>query len=599
MNPEANLDPPPPQGRRRFSIHTLSLALSLALFASCSLPQNIVRSSNGLPDYTHDEGTWRDVDVTMRDGVKLKTHVLMPRGLERAPIVLMRNPYPRDILFTFSCSVFARYGLGCVVQDVRGQRESEGEWHPLIHEVDDGEDTLAWLDAQPFAESIALYGQSYLAGTALAASTKLPAKVKTLVLAVFGTDLRPVLSERGLFPHELITAWAAYMPSRERPHDAKRSFEVALAHRPHLECDEQAFGGRRDWYRDWLDASLPSSPVWALPANLKLRDVPPHIQVPVLYIEGFDDPFLVAGLDTFARLGSRERSHLALLPTSHIGMQPGDVQMPGAEGQYLWKMPVPWLLHHLKGAPLPFPETGVTSWARGELEPVHREAWPPPTRDEVLVLQPQVSDSKPCAQRVLGGEAGTPSLLSYRYNPMRPWPSEGGARGLGLKLLVAGTLTPGPLIQTWDCARGDVVRFATPVLTAARRIAGTMRLELSVRSSAKDTAFYGKLVDIDADGRAVHVSDGAATLRLPTARDEQWVPYEPNSVRRVEIDFFPTEWVLQPGHRLGLWVSSSNYPALSAHLNTEEPWFRTRQPLLAEQTLELGGPSVLRLHVAD
>lgn len=578
----------------------LHLLVMASLLTGCSIAQGIVRSSNGLPEYTHAEGSWRHLDVPMRDGVKLKTHVMLPAGLERAPMVLMRNPYPRDILFTFSCGVFARYGIGCVVQDVRGQRESEGEWHPLVHEIDDGEDTLAWLDAQPFAESIALYGQSYLAGTAIAASTNLPPKVKTLVLAVFGTDLRPVVSERGLFPHELLTAWASYMPSRERPDDAKRSFEVALAHRPHLECDEQAFGGKRAWYRDWLEAALPSAPVWASPANQKLKEVPPRIQLPVLYIEGFDDPFLKAGLETFAQLGSRERSHLVLLPTSHIGMQPGDVQMPEADGAYLWKLPVPWLLHHLKGVPLPYPATGVTSWARGELKPVHRPAWPPPTKDELLVLQPQASDSKePCAQRALGGEAGTPALLSYRYNPMRPWPSEGGARGLGLKLLVAGTLTPGPLRQTWDCSRGDVIRFVTPALSGAKRIAGSMRLELSVRSSAKDTAFYGKLVDIDANGVAVHLTDGAATLRLPTARDEQFVPYEPNSVRKVEIDFFPTEWVLQPGHRLGLWVSSSNYPALSAHLNTEEPWFRSKTPLLAEQTLELGGPSKLRLHIAD
>ena len=97
----------------------------------------------------------------------------------------------------------------------------------------------------------------------------------------------------------------------------------------------------------------------------------------------------------------------------------------------------------------------------------------------------------------------------------------------------------------------------------------------------------------------MHVTDGAATLRLPTSRDVEYVPYVPNSVRTLEVDFFPTEWVLQPGHRLGLWVSSSNYPALSAHLNTEEPWYRSKTPLLAEQTLELGGPSVLRLRVAD
>ena len=107
------------------------------LVCGCSLPQAIVRSSNALPEFTSTAGAWRELDVPMRDGVKLHTHVLMPNGLERAPVVLMRNPYPRDILFKFSCSVFAHYGIGCVVQDVRGQRESEGEWSPLVNEVAD------------------------------------------------------------------------------------------------------------------------------------------------------------------------------------------------------------------------------------------------------------------------------------------------------------------------------------------------------------------------------------------------------------------------------------------------------------------------------
>jgi putative CocE/NonD family hydrolase len=564
-----------------------------------------VRSSNGLPDFTHDEGSWRELDVPMRDGVKLRTHILLPRGVEKAPIVLMRNPYPRDILFTFACSVFVRYGIGCVVQDVRGQRDSEGEWEPLVHEVDDGEDTLAWVDAQPFVESIALYGQSYLAGTALAASTNLPPKVKTLVLAVFGTDLRAVISERGLFPHELITAWAAYMPSKERPGNAQKSFEQALAHRPHLTCDEEAFGGKREWYRAWLDAALPSAPVWQLPATQKFIAVPPKIQVPVLFIEGYDDPFLRAGLDTFARLGSRERSHLVLLPTSHVGLQPGDVEMPSADGQYLWKLPIPWLLHHLKGAPLPFPETGVTSYGRGVDLPVHRAEWPPPTK--VLsyrlrdVTAPREHD---CEERVMDDPRSDPNVtpgltVSYRYNPLKPWPSEGGARGLGMKALVAGTLTPGPVRQTWDCARADVLRFVAARNDAPLRIAGRMQVKLAVRSTVKDTAFYAKLVDIDENGRAVHVTDGAATLRLPTAQDVDWVPYEPGALRTVELELFPTEWVLQPRHHFGLWVSSSNYPALSAHLNTETPWFRTREPLLATQTLLVDGSSQLILRVVE
>lgn len=571
--------------------------LLLVLSASCAIPQHFVRTSHHLPVFTHDAGPWRDFDLAMRDGVKLKTHVLMPDGAIAAPVVLMRNPYPRDVVFRFMCSMFARYGLGCVLQDVRGRRESEGEWVPLVHEIEDGEDTLAWLNAQPFAQSIALYGVSYLAGTALAASAQLPPKVKTLVLGVFGTDLRPALTERGLFPHELVTVWAAYMPSRERPFDTQRSYQRALEHHPHLEVDETEWGHRLDWYRQWLDATLPSSPVWTQPVSQKLRQIPEHIHVPVLYIEGFDDPFLVSGLDTFARLGSRQDSHLVLLPTSHVGFQDGEVVVPAAEGQYLWKLPIPWLLHHLKGKPLPYPATGVTSWARGELDSTHRASWPPETQEMALVLQSKITEGAPCAQRALGGGNEAASWLSYSYNPYQPWPSEGGARGLGFQWLIAGSLTPGPVRQTWSCERGDVIRFVSSTRVEGQRLAGRMRLDLLVRSSVKDTAFYAKLVDIDAEGLAVHVTDGAATLRLPTSRDEVWVPYAPQTERQLEIDFFPTEWVVQPGHRLGLWLSSSNFPALSAHLNTEEPWFRASAPLLAEQSIELGEHSVLRLRV--
>jgi putative CocE/NonD family hydrolase len=228
---------------------------------------------------------------------------------------------------------------------------------------------------------------------------------------------------------------------------------------------------------------------------------------------------------------------------------------------------------------------------------VHRAVWPPETRDEVLVLQSTEVAKEPCPQRALGGEAGGVQTVSYRYNPLKPWPSEGGARGLGMKAFVAGTLTPGPVRQTWDCSRQDVLRFVAPVQTASRRIAGKMQVSLVVKSSAKDTAFYAKLVDVDERGTALHVTDGAATLRLPTAHDEQLVPYTPDTERTVELDFFPTEWVFQPGHRLGLWVSSSNYPALSAHLNTEAPWFTVTAPSLAKQTVSLGGPSTLTLRV--
>ncbi len=579
--------------RSRFVLTIVTLALS-----ACALPEYVVKKTYSLPDFTSSPAAWRELELPMRDGVRLHTSILMPEGVEKAPVVLIRNPYHYvDRALEVQCRVYARYGIGCVVQDVRGRLQSEGEWEPLIHEADDGHDTLTWLAAQPWAESIALWGVSYLAATALSASDDLPPKVKTLVLTVFGVSLRSAAYERGLFHHELLTAWAAYMPSRglaEKPMD---TYRAALRHRPHLEADEKALGHHLDFYRSWLTSVGPDDGEWAKPRTREFEALPPKLKVPILYIEGFDDPFLPSALDTWERLGDRPESTLAILPMNHTGMQSGDVTVDvDTLGAYTYSLMVPWMLHHLKGAPLPF-ETGVVkSWPRGGSGPVVRRDWPGETVERRLALDATVAAEAPCVQRQLVEQAPKEGTLAYRYDPKRPWRSEGGARGLAY-LIVNGERT-GPTRQTWTC-RDDVLRFTTTALDADTRLLGRMRLELSVRSSAKDTAFVAKLVDIDEGGRAVHVTDGAATLHWPLAETRAPEPYTPGATRRLELDFFPTEWVLKKGHRLGLWVSSSNYPFFSLHLNTEKPWYEADVFYLADQEVLLGGenPSALVLRV--
>lgn len=546
---------------------------------------------NDLPPFSNDSGRWHDVDVTMRDGVKLKTHVLMPEGASHAPIVLMRMPYEVDIVFTVPCELYARYGIGCVVQDVRGQRQSEGTWSPVVHEREDGEDTLAWLDVQPFADSIALVGQSYLGGAALAASHHLPPKVKTMVVEVFGTSPRDSVGQGGLMHHELITAWSTYMPNRERTPNAPEAYHRMIEHRPQYEADQAVLGAPIPFYREWLEGTSPDAPLWKSKESLALEQVPEDIHVPVLIVAGFDDPFLTSSLALYHHLASRTDSLLALIPTNHLGFQSGERPVDGVDGLYSFKLPIPWLLHHLKGVPLPFEGTGVKVWARGASTPRVAPEWPGPTNTERWVLNPDLVNQEPCPQRLLAGTATTPEEVHYRYNPLDPWPSEGGARGIAF--IFAGGVKPGPVTQSWTCRR-DVIRFTTAPLKASRRLVGTMALELSVRSSAPDTSFVAKLVDIDEHGRAVHLTDAAATMNIP-AHEEG--PYAPTTTRRLRLEFWPTEWVLAPDHRLGLWVSSSNFPMFSVHPNTSTPWYLETSPRLAEQTLELGGPSALLLQL--
>ena len=65
------------------------------------------------------------------------------------PAVLVRTPYGKED----GCEIYYRYvqrGYAVVVQDVRGRNASEGEWLPNYHEVEDGDDTLNWIAAQPW-----------------------------------------------------------------------------------------------------------------------------------------------------------------------------------------------------------------------------------------------------------------------------------------------------------------------------------------------------------------------------------------------------------------------------------------------------------------
>ena len=138
----------------------LILLLGGALYAR----HELFRRAAGLPEFTTANWVASTVELPMRDGVKLHTEIYLPQGLERAPTILVRSPYEYlKPIEAMQCQTLTRFGYACVLQDVRGQMASEGDWEPVLHERDDGLDTLAWLVKQPFVDgNIGMRGPSYL-----------------------------------------------------------------------------------------------------------------------------------------------------------------------------------------------------------------------------------------------------------------------------------------------------------------------------------------------------------------------------------------------------------------------------------------------------
>jgi putative CocE/NonD family hydrolase len=153
---------------------------------------------------------------------------------------------------------------------------------------------------------------------------------------------------------------------------------------------------------------------------------------------------------------------------------------------------------------------------------------------------------------------------SFLYDPANPVPTIGG------QLCCDAThLAPGPRDQRPVEERSDVLIYTTPAFTAATEVTGPISLDLFASTSAKDTDFTAKLVDVWPDGFAQNLTEGILRLRYRESREKPDFA-KPGEIYHLVLDMWATSNVFLPGHRLRLEVSSSNFPRFARNLNTGE-----------------------------
>ena len=152
----------------------------------------------------------------------------------------------------------------------------------------------------------------------------------------------------------------------------------------------------------------------------------------------------------------------------------------------------------------------------------------------------------------------------FTFDPAKPVPTVGGP-------LCCDTdhLAPGPRDQRPVEERDDVLVYSTPPLDRELEVTGPVRVEFFASSSAVDTDFTAKLVDVSPDGTAINLTEGVLRARY---RDSQATPtlLSPGKVVSLSIDLWATSNVFHAGHRLRLELSSSNFPRFDKNLNTGE-----------------------------
>ncbi|MBV9222763.1 MAG: CocE/NonD family hydrolase, partial [Acidobacteriaceae bacterium] len=150
----------------------------------------------------------------------------------------------------------------------------------------------------------------------------------------------------------------------------------------------------------------------------------------------------------------------------------------------------------------------------------------------------------------------------FVYDPADPVPTIGGPLCCD-----ATHLQPGPKDQRPAEAREDVLVFTTPAFTQDMEVTGPVTLELYAKSSAVDTDFTAKLVDVWPNGFAQNLTEG---ILRACYRNSQETPelLNPQQVYKLTIDLWSTSNIFRSGHRLRLEVSSSNFPRFDRNMNT-------------------------------
>jgi putative CocE/NonD family hydrolase len=567
----------------------------------------------------------RDVEARMRDGVVLRADVYRPDTEALLPVLLQRTPYGKGFANPAFALVAAERGYAVAIQDTRGRWASEGDGYPLIHEKADGYDSVAWAAGQPWANGkVGMYGGSYVGYTQWTAAATQPPALKAIVPRVTFCDPRDIFYAGGAFALGVTTSWtlmsgAQMAIQKQHEEEAEDADTEALMGRlielangmakgktfRHLPLQEMPLIGREGITTFFYDVltHAPGDAYWDRMACAHER-----VLVPALHIGGWYDIFTGSTLRDFAGMradggSERARAHQRLLigPWLHGPMSGlvGEVDFgvqASADLVLPDEMQLRWFDYWLKGE-----ENGIVEeppirlFVMGENVWRTEEAWPlARTHYTRYYLHSGGAANTLHGDGTLSREVPSDEPVdTYVYDPRNPVPTRGGGLCCWQAALAAGAYD-----QREVEARTDVLVYSTAPLEADLEVTGPLEVHLWAATSAPDTDFTAKLVDVGPCGYARNVQDGIVRARYRVSPEEAR-PVEPGAAYEYAIDLQATSNVFLAGHRIRVEIASSNFPRYDRNPNTGHPAGTDAELWPATQTIlhDAGHPSYILLPV--
>jgi putative CocE/NonD family hydrolase len=536
-----------------------------------------------------------DVAVPMRDGTELLADIYAPDGPGPWPTLLQRTPYNKAAISPSLAMVdvrrAARAGYAVVIQDVRGRYASPGDFEPFANEIDDGYDTVEWVAAQPWSSGrVGMFGNSYVGATQWLAAIARPPHLAAIAPTVTAADYHEGWTyQGGAFELGFSGAWGASLALAQ------------LARAADWRADDPAVQRQLDAL-DGLGGAYWTLPLGDLPATNDLpafRDWLTHpdlddywrrwriadhhgrLDLPAFHTGGWYDIFLGGTLHNYVGMRdgaatptARAAQRLVIGPWVHFlpfDNKVGELNFGqrAAAGTLDWDgLLLRWLDWTLKGEangaeddpPVRYFVMGENRWRAGE-------HWPP--RQAMPIPYYLRSGGRANSLRGDGWLSPIPPGEeppdSYVYNPRDPVPTRGGGLCCSLVHTPAGVYDQRPVEE-----RADVLVYSTPPLERAVEATGPVTVTLYAASTAVDTDWTAKLVDVHPNGYAQNLTDGILRARYRHG-PERAEALTPGAIERYTLDLWATSNVFLPGHRLRVEISSSNFPRFDRNPNTGRP----------------------------
>jgi uncharacterized protein len=536
----------------------------------------------------------KNVPAVMRDGTTLYADVFRPEGEGKYPVLLQRTPYNKAFLplttMVLDPIAAAHQGYVVIIQDVRGRFESEGDpFYIYKNEYNDGYDSVEWAASLPYSDgNVGMYGLSYKGMTQFQAAIMQPPHLKAIFPITWGTDV--FMYRGGALELGLLISWTlatigpnAVIKAKQGKEDFIKEFMTLVHSIDHIE--EAGFNQLPIQDSEWLKLGdgfasffydiLEHNTKDEYHLEISVKEKSEKMNVPVFGIAGWYDLLLGQDLEHYETLKHKKNTKIMIGPWAHAGFAPavGDLNFGLSASSLLLDLKIDltslqlkWFDYWLKGIDNGIAEEPpVKIFVMGENQWRHEQEWPL----QRTVYTPYYFHSNGKANRKDGD--GTLSIVqpqeevsdSYIYDPLNPVPTLGGNHLLPMNY------PRGPIDQQFLETRENVLVYTSDVLEEDLEVTGPVKVILYASSSAVDTDFTAKLVDVHPNGKAYNIVDGIIRAKN---RDKNQPPslITPNEVYCYEIDLLATSNLFKKEHRIRVQISSSNFPRFDRNTNTGE-----------------------------